>query len=328
MKQKKFWVMAGILLGTVILSLCVGRYPLTLQDLWKILTGVEKGMGERVFLQIRLPRTFLVLICGAALAVSGMVYQHIFRNPLVSPDVLGVTSGASVGAAMGILLGGSAGFIEISAFGVGLVTACLTVALAKAVGRQQKVSLIISGIVTGAMAEAGLMLIKYGADPTQQLPSIDYWLMGSFHTADWKDVKMAVPAIVFSIAVLWFMRWKLKVLALGDEEAKSLGLPAERVRRTAVILATLLTASVVSAAGTVAWVGLIVPHLIRQIWGGDLKESFVPCVMGGAAFLLAADLAARSLTEAEIPISIFTSFSGAVLLAVLLVLSRRKEGWL
>lgn len=326
MKQKKFWAMAGILLGTVMLSLCVGRYPLTVKNLWDILTGMEKGMGERVFLQIRLPRTFLVLICGSALSVSGMIYQYIFRNPLVSPDVLGVTSGASAGAAAAILLGGTAAVIQISAFSAGLFAALFTVALSKAVGGQQKVSLIISGIVTGAMAEAGLMLIKYGADPSRQLPSIDYWLMGSFHTADWKDVKTVFFAILISIVILWMMRWKIGVLSLGDEEAKSLGLPAERVRQTAVILATLLAASVVAVAGTVSWAGLIAPHLIRQIWGGDLKECFAPCVMGGGAFLLAADFASRSLTEAEIPISIFTSLSGAAILAVLLIFSKKKEG--
>lgn len=328
MKQKKFWVLAGILLGAVILSLCIGRYPLTLRNLWDIVTGIEKGMGERVFLQIRLPRTFLVLVCGAALSASGMVYQHIFRNPLVSPDVLGVTSGASVGAAMAILLGGTAAFVGLSAFVAGLAAAFLTLALAKAVGGQPKVSLLISGIVTGAMAEAGLMLIKYGADPTQQLPSIDYWLMGSFHTAGWQDGKMAFPVVAAGILILWVMRWKLGILALGDEEAKSLGLPVQRIRQTAIVLATLLAAVVVSVAGTVSWVGLIVPHLIRQIWGEDLRESFLPCIMGGSAFLLAADLVSRSLTEAEIPISIFTSLSGAVLLAALLISSKRKGDWL
>ncbi len=328
MKQKKFWVLTGILLGTVVLSLCIGRYPLTLQNLWKILTGVEKGMGERVFLQIRLPRTFLVLICGAALSVSGMVYQHIFRNPLVSPDVLGVTSGASAGAALAILFGGTAAVIGLSAFAAGLIAAFLTLALAKAVGGQPKVALLISGIVTGAMAEAGLMLIKYGADPAQQLPSIDYWLMGSFHTASWLDGKMAFPIVVTGILILWLMRWKLGILALGDEEARSLGLPVQRIRQTAIVLATLLAAVVVSVAGAVSWVGLIVPHLVRLIWGGDLRSNFLPAVMGGSAFLLAADLISRSLTEAEIPISILTSLSGAVLLAALLVSSKRKGGWL
>lgn len=328
MKQKKFWALAGILLSAVAVSIYVGRYPLTLQDLWAIFTGTEKGMGQRVFLQIRLPRTFLVLFCGAALSVSGMIYQHIFRNPLVSPDVLGVTSGASVGAAFAILLGGRAQMIGISAFGAGLLAVLFTMALARAVGGQPKVSLLISGIVTGAMSGAFLMLMKYAADPAEQLPSIDYWLMGSFHTAGWKDVRLTVPVVCLSTAVLWAMRWKLSILALGDEEAKTLGLGVEKVRIGATLLATLLVAAVVSVAGTVSWVGLIVPHLIRLIWGGDLRESFGPCILGGAAFLLIADLIARSLTAAEIPVSILTSLSGAVLLAILLIQSRRKGGWL
>lgn len=328
MKQKKFWALAGILLGAVALSICVGRYPLTLQDLWAIFTGTEKGMGHRVFLQIRLPRTFLVLFCGAALSVSGMIYQHIFRNPLVSPDVLGVTSGASVGAAFAILLGGTARVIGIFAFGAGLLAVFFTMALAKAVGGQPKVSLLISGIVTGAMSGALLMIMKYAADPMDQLPSIDYWLMGSFHTAGWKDVKLTVPAVCLSTAVLWTMRWKLGILALGDEEAKTLGLAVERVRIGATLLATLLAASVVSAAGTVSWVGLIVPHLIRQLWGGDLRESFGPCILGGAVFLLIADLIARSLTAAEIPVSILTSLFGSALLTAFLIRSQREGGWL
>lgn len=328
MKQKKFWALAGILLGVMALSVCVGRYPLTLQDLWTIFTGAGKGMGQQVLLQIRLPRTFLVLFCGAALSASGMIFQHIFRNPLVSPDVLGVTSGASAGAALAILFGGTAQIIESFAFGGGILAVLFTMALARAVGGQPKVSLLISGIVTGAMSGALLMIMKYTADPMDQLPSIDYWLMGSFHTANWKDVKLTVPAVCLSIIILRAMGWKLEILALGDEEAKTLGLSVERVRIGATLLATLLTAAVVSVAGTVSWVGLIVPHLIRQIWGGDLRESFVPCILGGAVFLLIADLTARSLTTAEIPVSILTSLSGAVLLTALLIRSRRKEGWL
>ncbi len=328
MKQKKFWILAGILFGTVMLSIYVGRYPLTLQNLWAIFMGTEKGMGQRVFLQIRLPRTFLVLFCGAALSLSGIIYQHVFRNPLVSPDVLGVTGGASAGAALAILLGGTAGVIETFAFVAGLLAVLFTVALAKAAGGQPKVSLLISGIVTGAMSEAFLMIMKYAADPADQLPSIDYWLMGSFHTADWKDVKLTVPAVCLSTAVLWAMRWKLGILALGDEEAKTLGLAVEKVRIGATLSATLLAASVVSVAGTVSWVGLIVPHLIRRIWGGDLRDSFGPCVLGGAVFLLIADLAARSLTAAEIPVSILTSLSGAFLLTAFLIRSQREGEWL
>lgn len=324
MNHKRFWVMAGIMLGAVLLSLCVGRYPLTLSDLWGILTGSDGGMGSRVFLQIRLPRTFLVLACGAALSISGLVYQNIFRNPLVSPDVLGVTGGASVGAAAAILAGASAAATAASAFGAGIFTVLVTVALAKAAGGQQKVTLLISGIVTGALAGALLMMLKYLADPSQQLPSIEYWLMGSFHTSDWKDVGAAAPVIAASLFCLWLMRWKLQLLVLGEEEAGSLGLPVGKVRLAGALLATLLAASVVSAAGAVSWIGLIVPHMIRRLFGDDLKRNFSLCAMGGGTFLLLADTLARSLTAAEVPVSILTSFAGALLLALALAGRSRK----
>lgn len=328
MKNKKFWAVAGILLIAVGLSLCVGRYPLSLSDLWKALTGRAEGMAGQVFWQIRAPRTFLVLLCGMALSASGMVYQTIFRNPLVSPDVLGVTSGASVGAAAAILAGAGSAACALSAFGAGVATVALTAFIARAAGGRQQVTLLIAGIVTGALAGSLLMILKYLADPANQLPAIDFWLMGSFHTAGWSQVRQTFVPVCAALFLLWLFRWKLRLLILGEEEARSLGLPAGAVRMGGILLATLLAALVVAAAGAVSWIGLIVPHMVRQFAGDDLRRNFSVCVMGGGAFLLFADLAARSLTSAEIPVSILTSLAGAVLLTVFLVSKRKRGGWL
>lgn len=317
--------MTGILLCTVILSLSVGRYPLTPADLWEILTGSAGSMEGKVLLQIRMPRTFLALFCGMALSVSGLIYQSIFRNPLVSPDVLGVTSGASVGAAGAILAGASAVGIAGASFGAGICTVFITLLLAKAAGGQQKVSLLIAGIVTGALAGALLMLLKYLADPAEQLPSIDFWLMGSFHTANWEDVLLVAPVIGIAALLLWLLRWKLQMLMLGEEEAKSLGLPAGIIRLCGILLATLLSAVVVAVAGAVSWVGLIVPHMIKQFFGDDLQQNFGLSALCGGSFLLFCDLLARSCSSAEIPVSIFTSFSGALLLALLLAAKYRRD---
>lgn len=317
--------MAVILLGSILASCCIGRYPLKIGEIGEILLGtMQEEIREDIFLRIRLPRIFFVCLAGAALSVAGLVYQNLFQNPLVSPDVLGVSGGASAGAVIGILTQASLGGIQFFALAGGVLTVAAALALAKLMGNHRNLSLILSGIVVGALAESMIMAMKYAADPNRQLPVIDYWLMGSFHTIRWEDVVSVLPLMGTGFLLLWIFRWKLQVIMVGEEEALTLGLSVTRVKIAGIFAATLLVASVVSVTGTVAWVGLIVPHMMRVFFGESLRKNYGLCVLGGASLLLWADTLARSLTPSEIPISILTSLMGAVFLVALLLAQKGR----
>lgn len=326
--RKRFWILTIVLAGVILLSCCIGRYELSISDILGILMG--KGgnlMDEKLFLQIRLPRTFFVVLSGGALALAGMVYQSVFQNPLVSPDVLGVSSGCSVGGIIGILMFGHSIVIsQFLTFGLGLLAVAAAMLLASCMGGNKRYLMIIAGIIVGALANSVIVLLKYMADPNRDLPAIEYWLMGSFQNADWDSVLRIFPIAVLSVVILFLYRWKMKVLILGDEEADSLGVSPHIVRNISLICATILVAVVVSEAGVVAWIGLIAPHLIRMFCGEDYIKNFFPCILLGGILLLAADICSRSIAAAEIPVSIFTSFFGAAVLTIFLVKGRKDHG--
>ena len=326
--KKHGWLALALLLAVSFLLSCLwGRYPLSPADLWEILSGQAAGtMKANVFWNIRVARVCLAALCGAALSLAGFAYQGLFRNPLVSPDVLGVSGGASVGAICAILFsGGSLAALQVLSFAGGLATVALSLLLARAIGGNRYFNLILSGVILGALANAAIMAMKYMADPAQELAVIDYWLMGSFHLASWEKLRSAAPLILLAGAVLTLLRYRLKVLTLGDEEAASLGVAVGPVRLACIVCATVLTAASVSVSGIVSWVGLIVPHLVRTVLGEDFEANFFQSILWGAALLLLADTLARSLLPAEIPISILTSLMGAVFLAVFLIRRRRGE---
>lgn len=326
--RKRSWLGLGLLLAVSFLLSCLwGRYPLSPADLWEILSGQAAGtMKANVFWNIRVARVCLAALCGAALSLAGFAYQGLFRNPLVSPDVLGVSGGASVGAICAILFsGGSLAALQVLSFAGGLATVALSLLLARAIGGNRYFNLILSGVILGALANAAIMAMKYMADPAQELAVIDYWLMGSFHLASWEKLRSAAPLILLAGAVLTLLRYRLKVLTLGDEEAASLGVAVGPVRLACIVCATVLTAASVSVSGIVSWVGLIVPHLVRTVLGEDFEANFFQSILWGAALLLLADTLARSLLPAEIPISILSSLMGAVFLAVFLIRRRRGE---
>ncbi|MBM6829430.1 iron ABC transporter permease [Anaerotignum lactatifermentans] len=325
--RKKFWIMIVIWIGTFMLSCCVGRYDLSMTDIGQILLGwCDDAMKCNVFWRIRLSRTFLVAVSGGALALAGFVYQSMFQNPLVSPDVLGVSSGCSVGAITALLFfGGSAVISQALSFAAGLAVVALSVALAQAMGGRKLYSLILAGIILGALSNAVIMTLKYGADPSRQLAAIEYWLMGSFHTANWSDGIVAGLLSLGAFLLLFLLRWQLKLLILGGEEAFALGVRVLPVRLGGILGATVLTAAVVSVAGVVSWIGLIVPHMVRMIFGERFEDNFIQSVFCGSILLMIADTLARSIFTAEIPISILTSLIGAIFLVVFL-LTRRKEG--
>lgn len=326
MKRRRFWCMILLLFVTAVMSCGIGRYPLAPEDLLRILSGGGDPMARDVLLKIRLPRLVFAGMSGCALAVAGMVYQELMRNPLVSPDILGVSGGACVGAVFAILAGQSALFVQGSALAGGIAAVALTVWLSGLIGRSGRISLVLAGIVVKALMDAVLMACKYFSDPTSQLVAIDYWMMGSFHAIHWSDVWLTLPIGAVSFLVLWLLRWKLQILSFGEEEAKSLGVPVKTVRYLAVGAATLLVASTVSVSGVVVWTGLIVPHMVRQLLGSNLKDHLGLCGCAGAVFMILMDTLARSLTAAEIPVSILTSAAGAVFLTVILIHRRCRGG--
>ena len=325
--RRKFWVLVLILVILILLSCLVGRYRLGLGEIMNILSGrPSSAMNSAVFYRIRLPRTFLAVISGGALSLAGTVYQSVFKNPMASPDVLGVGSGCSVGAVLAILYGGgSLALLQGLSFFGGLAAVGAALLLTRAIGGGRVYDMILSGIVVGAIANSVIMLLKYVADPNRHLPAIEYWLMGSFNNVGAEDIKSIFPLVLAAGAAIYLMRWRLKILSLGDEEAKSLGMHVGRVRAAALLCATVLVSTVVSVAGSVAWIGLIAPHIVRIFAGDDLYGNLGAAVLMGGILLLLSDILARSLYAAEIPVSILTSFFGAAVLAVFLY--KRKNAW-
>ena len=308
------------------LSLVTGRYSLSMRDIALIIAGsCEDSMKTAVFLDIRLPRVMLSALSGAALALAGWVYQSVLMNSLASPDVLGVGSGCAIGAAAGILMGMENGAIQFFSLAMGLITVALTMLLARAIGRDRSVTMLLSGIAVGALANSAIMLMKYTADPERQLPTIEYWLMGSFHSASWNGIFSVLPWLIPCAAMIILLRHPVRLISLGDEEARALGVPATAVRYVSLAAATGLVAATVSVVGAVSWIGLIVPHLCRIV-SGEHRRTPAEVILWGAALLTSADLAARSLTSGEIPISILTSFMGAVFLGAVLIMRRRRAG--
>jgi len=334
MKQRNglLWTVFGILFVAVfLLSLTAGRYAVAPSEVYDILACAVTGtartdMASTVVLELRLPRTLLAMLVGAALSLSGAVYQGIFRNPLVSPDVLGVSSGAGFGAVLGILLWGAGSETSVIAFLCGMASVALAYYFSRSRGSVSMMSLVLSGIIISSIFSALISLVKYAADPYDKLPAITYWLMGSFGKADFDRLQViAVPMLVAG-GFLLAMRWRINILSLGEEEARSLGVNPARIRNIAIVAATILTALSVTACGIVGWVGLVIPHMCRRIVGVDHARLLPAACFTGAIFLALVDICARSLLAAELPIGILTALLGAPFFAFLLKRTREKRG--
>lgn len=309
-----------------LLSCTMGRYPLSAGQIFNIVFGGETGTAADVFLKIRLPRTLTVFVGGGALAAVGFIYQIIFDNPLVSPDVLGVSSGCSVGAVTAILFfSGSRIAASFLPFGAGLAAVLISLLLSKLIGSEKSSGMVLAGIVVGALCNSAITTFKYTADPEHELSAIEYWLMGSFSNVLSDDAWSVCICVLIPMFILFLMRHKLKILSLGDDEAYTLGTNAAAVKAAAIILSTVMVAAVTSAAGIVSWIGLIVPHIVRRLYGYDPSKSFLHCFFCGAALLTLADIVCRCALSSEIPISIFTSFLGALFLAAVLIRQRVKR---
>jgi iron complex transport system permease protein len=324
-KPRAIALMILMPLAMLFASLFVGRFAVSASEVAHILWGQFFPIAqdwpksaESIVLQIRLPRAVLAMFVGAGLAISGAAYQGMFRNPLVSTDILGVTAASGFGAALALLLSRNALGLQAFAFAFGLLGVALTYLLARTYRSTPVLMLVLSGIVVAAFFSALLSGAKYVADPESKLPAITYWLLGSLNGASVGSLRMALPPIVLgSIGLLW-MRWSLNVLSMGDEEARSLGVRTEWLKGGIIVCTTLITAAAVSVCGIVGWVGLVIPHVGRMLVGPDHRALLPATLSIGATFLLGIDDIARSASAGEIPLGILTALVGAPFFAFLL----------
>ncbi|MFP4417083.1 MAG: FecCD family ABC transporter permease [Chitinispirillaceae bacterium] len=325
---------AAGLIAAVLGSLMIGRYLVSVPDFFAALLARFTGLPgpdtvvDNILWNVRLPRIAAAVIIGAALGASGATYQGLFRNPLVSPDILGASAGAGFGASLAILFSMSLMGIQLMAFGFGLGAVLMVIAINAVIsrGHSATLGLILTGIVVGTMFTSFTSLIKYVADPEQKLPSITFWLMGGLSTVKPADLWIALIPIAAGIVPIALFRWKLNVLAFGDDEARALGIDAGKMRIVFVICSTLLTAAAVSMCGMVGWIGLIIPHIARMITGPNYLKLLPSAMILGGGFLLLVDNVARSAFQVEIPLGILTSLIGAPFFVYLLMKGRR--GWL
>jgi iron complex transport system permease protein len=323
-----------VLLGALALAAAlIGKYPMAPADIIDALVR-RAGLGghdvatqvDTVLFEIRFPRIATAVLVGGSLAAAGAAYQGLFRNPLVSPDILGVSSGAGLGAVFGIFLSLPVLAIQLLAFGAGLATVVLVYAIASLVrGRDAILVLVLAGVVVGALAGACISLIKILADPYDQLPAITFWLLGSLASLRTADLAVAAPMVLIGLVPLVLLRWRINVLSLGDEEAKALGVNVEWLRSAVIAAATLITASVVAISGVIGWIGLIIPHLARMLVGPNFDRLLPTAVLLGGGYLLLVDTLARTMAHIEVPLGILTAVLGAPFF--LWLLARGREGW-
>ena len=307
-----------------LIALCLGQYTIALQDVIKVLTlqKVDLVNAETVIFNIRIPRILVSLIVGSGLATAGASFQALFSNPLATPDTLGCANGASFGAALGILLGLNALGIQISALIFGILAVVLVFVFTRYRHANQIMMIILGGMVVSSLFSALVSLIKYVADPNDVLPVITFWLMGSFSNSTVRSLYTGVPMIILGMMILYLMRYRMNALSLKEEEAASLGINVRKNRMIVIIASSLITASVVSMCGVVGWVGLLIPHISRMLFGNNHTKVIPGCIVFGALFMLIIDTIARCMYQAEIPVSILTAIIGAPVFLLLL----RKTG--
>jgi len=304
----------------------IGRYSLTMsQSLEVLYKGLFIGkdavdaQSYSVVINMRLPRILMAIVCGGGLAVAGAALQAMFSNPLVSPDTLGVGSGASFGAALALLFGHDLLAMQVSALIFGIMAVSCTYAIGKIKGGGTSIiMLVLSGMVVSALFQAFVSLIKYVADTENQLPAITYWLMGPLTSSTFRSLALGAPPILVSALILFLIRWKINVLSLTEDEAKSMGINVSYIRIVIILTTTMIVASSVSMCGQIGWIGLLIPHVCRMIFGSNNRQVIPASISFGMVFMLIIDTIARAATSAEIPISILTAVIGAPCFIILL----------
>lgn len=342
------WALAAALLLLFCASFLLGRYGVPMTDALRILgyraaALLERGLSallgrplpllpetvswteqmETVVINIRLPRILLACLVGCCLSSAGAAYQSVFQNPMAAPDILGASSGAAFGAALAILLGLHTRLITLLAFVSSVVTVLVVYLVGQRAPGKRVVNLILAGIMVSSLFSAGTSFIKLAADPSNELPAITYWLMGSLSGARLQDVSFVLLPMALGLIPLLLLRWRMNILTLGDEEARTMGVHPSRLRLIVVLCSTLVTAASVSVSGMIGWVGLVIPHLARKMVGSDHRYLVPATMLLGAAFLLVVDNVSRNLLATEIPIGILTAFIGAPFFLYLIL---RKEG--
>lgn len=331
--------MKGLLLAalaaliTVIAALCVGKYLISPADvfdvIWARVTGARLDAdptADIVIFNIRLPRILAALLVGAALAAAGATFQGMFRNPLVSPDILGVSAGASLGAILGIFYSQTLWVIQAMAFIGGLLTVGLVMAIGSAVRRHDAILvLVLVGIAVETLLGAAISLIKIVADPYNQLPAITYWLLGSLTAVNRGDLLSILLPVVIGIAPLYLLRWRLNLLTLSEDEARALGVDTRKLRLLFIVCATLITSAAVSVSGIIGWVGLVIPHMARFLVGPNFSRLLPVSLLLGGGYLVLVDTLARTVAGIEVPLGILTAVIGAPFF--LWLLATRERGW-
>ena len=324
------WLLGSIGVGVLaLISMMVGKYGSGPAPLLSAIHDMARGAATdpvlaTVFWNVRLPRVLAAIVIGSALAAAGASFQGLFRNPLVSPDLLGVSVGASLGAVLGIFLSLPVLLIQLLGFLFGLGAVSLVYLIGGVVrARDPVLTLVIVGIAIQALIGAGISLIKFLADPYDQLPAITYWLLGSMTAITRFDVVSILPAVAFGLLPMVLLRWN--VMTLGEDEAKALGVDTRRVRLVLIAGATLVTSATVSVTGIIGWIGLIIPHIARMLVGPDFRRLLPASMLCGAAFLLIVDMLARSIATIEVPLGILTACVGAPFF--LWLLAAGKRGW-
>ncbi|HRL21388.1 MAG TPA: iron ABC transporter permease [Alcaligenes sp.] len=330
------WLLMGLALpASMLIALCIGRYPLTLPQVGSSLAALAlpdslnawlpaiSAAEHRVVTQVRLPRVLLSVLAGSSLALCGAALQGAFRNPLVGPQILGISSGAAFGGCAAILLFSSLWATLGLAFAGGLLAVAVVYLLGRSKGRTTILMLVLAGIVTSAFFSALISLATYFADPNDSLPAIVFWLMGSFATASYIKLASAALPILAGMGLLMALRFRINILSLGDEQASALGIAVEPLRWLLLICTTLVVSASVAVSGTVGWVGLVVPHIARMLVGPDHRALLPASALLGGTYMVWVDTVARSATSAEIPLGVITALIGAPLFAWLL---RRTQG--
>lgn len=312
------FIALAVLIAALVLAFTVGRYPAGLGDLFDFIAAKFSGHAANippaavdVLLHVRGPRVLAAVLVGAALAVAGTAFQGLFRNPLVSPDLLGASSGAALGAVLGIYFSLGVFAIEVAAFIGGLLAVGSVYLIGSAMrGRDPILVLVLTGVVIGGLLGSGVGLVKYIADPYNQLPAMTFWLLGSLAATTASDLVPLLGPIGFGVLVLVALRWRMNVMSLPDEEARALGVATGPLRVVIIAAATLVTSASVATAGIIGWVGLVVPHIARTLVGPDFARLLPVAALLGGGFLLAIDTLARTATATEIPLGILTSLIG------------------
>ncbi len=324
------WAATGAPLALIFLSVFLGRYPLSIIEILTLVTALSGGgeindIHHSLVFYVRLPRAILAALVGGSLAVSGAAFQGLFRNPLVSSGMLGVSSGAGFGAALALILFNTTLYVYLFSFGFGLAAVGLCVVIGRFCASKQAVTLVLGGIIVGSIFSALISFLKYTADPYDELPAIVFWLMGSLSRADYTLILISGIPMLLGSTGLFIIRWRLNVMAMGDREARSLGLNVTWNRVFIIVSATLATAAAVCVSGVIGWIGLVVPHMGRMIIG-DNNRQLIPVTFSiGACFLILVDTICRMISSSEMPLGILTALVGGPFFIYLLKQTKGKN---